>query len=182
MAVTSPEAPRLSWAGTESGTGSWTTHLFLDMKTGRSLLICFPLDKVPKGQRITNAELVFTVVNVDREQRLTVRRILGDWGVGVCHDFRMVRPQKLSWGMAGANAASTDYAAKAIHYRISTKGEKSVNVTDDVELWYTGAAKNQGWIIRLEDQNATMQLYSPLSYYPAGRGKWQLRITFEPED
>jgi hypothetical protein len=183
MAAIASEAPRLSWAAYESGPGTWTTQFWLDLRTSRSLLIAFPLDKIPKGQRITNAELVFIVAHVENDQRLTFRRILGDWGIGVCHDYRMVRPKKLTWGMAGARALSTDCAAKASAVaRISSKGEKSVNVTEDVELWYTGAAKNQGWIVRVEDQSSSLQLYSPLSWYPSGRGKWQLRITYEPEE
>ena len=79
-------------------------------------------------------------------------------------------------------APSADCAAKATaHVHINAIGDRTINVTEDVELWYTGGAGNHGWVFRIEDQSAQLQLLSPLSSYPAGRGSWKLRITYEPE-
>jgi hypothetical protein len=182
VAALSPDTPRLSWAAEEIYPGVYSTKFSMVLKSGKALLIAFPLDKIPKGQRITNAELVVPVNYVEGEQRLTVRRILGSWGAGVCYQYRTVRPKPVEWTRPGATASGSDFAAKATaQVRISDRSPKTVNVTEDVELWYTGAAANQGWMFRLEDQNAHLQLLSPLSHYPAGRGAWKLRITYEPE-
>ena len=183
MAVLAAEAPRLWWAANESSPGVFTTKYSLLLHSKKAFLICFPIDRIPRGQRITNAELLVPVNSVEYgEQRLTIRRILGDWGVGVCHDYRMVRPKKVEWAKPGARGVSSDCAGKATAtVRLSEVGSKAVNVTSDVELWYTGASANQGWIMMLEDADARIHLLSPLSTYPNGRGSWKLRITYEPE-
>jgi hypothetical protein len=62
--------------------------------------------------------------------------------------------------------------------RISNTGDQVVNVTEDVELWYTGAAANHGWILTHEDTGSLIRLSSPVW---ATRGNWKLRITYEPE-
>ena len=56
--------------------------------------------------------------------------------------------------------------------------EESVNVTGDVELWYSGAAENRGWMLTMED-DFYIRLASP-SY--SNHGSWKLRITYEPAD
>ena len=83
-----------SWAANECNPGVYSTKFHAgSLRAGKAFLIAFPLDKVPKGQRITNAELVIPVHHVESEQRLTIRRILGDWGAGVCYKYRMRSPQ-----------------------------------------------------------------------------------------
>jgi hypothetical protein len=182
MAAICADAPELSWAGDQVGPGVYSTKTTLHLRNGTAFLIAFPLDKLPKGQRITNAELVVPVHYAEGEHRVTVRRVLGSWGPGVCHRYRMVRPRPVEWARAGASAPASDCAARATaQLRIDARGEKTVNVTEDVELWYTGAAANQGWVFHAEDQNASLHLVSPVSTYPNGRGAWKLRITYEPE-
>jgi hypothetical protein len=182
MAALSPAAPLLSWAASEISPGVFTTKYSIHLVSGRAFLIVFPLERVPKGQRITNAELIVPVHHVDSEQRLTIRRVLGAWGPGVCHKYRSVRPKAVEWGQPGAAAPATDCAAKAsANVRISARGDRSINVTEDVELWYTGAAANHGWLLRTEDQHASLHLMSPIGTYPNGIGRWKLRITYEPE-
>jgi hypothetical protein len=182
IAALSPDAPRLSWAIAEAGPAVYSNKSVLQLRNGRAFLIAFPLDKIPKGQRITNAELIMPVHFVEGEERVTIRRILGNWGAGVCYRHRMIRPKLVDWAQPGASAPSADCAAKAsAQVRINAIGDKTVNVTEDIELWYTGAAANQGWMFRVEDQNSQIQLLWPLSTYPAGRGRWKLRITYEPE-
>src|SRR5262245_12270726 len=62
MAAIAAEAPRLSWAGYEASPGVFTA-IYLDLyPSTRSFLIQYPLDKIPKGQKITNAELTIPVV------------------------------------------------------------------------------------------------------------------------
>jgi hypothetical protein len=57
-------------------------------------------------------------------------------------------------------------------------GEVTMNVTQDVELWYSGAAPNHGWILTAEDADLFLRMSSPFWGSPKG---WKLRITFEPE-
>lgn len=179
MACIGLQAPRSSWMMTELGAGEYST-LFLDIKSERSFLIRYPLDRIPPGQRITRAEwiLPISIVNPPADGRLYVRRIIGPWGVGVCHDFRMQRPKKLPWTVPGAGGASTDRATQASVIARVKPGEVTINVTEDVELWYTGAAENQGWIVTVEDPALLVRVHSPLW---AGTGLLKLRITYEPE-
>jgi len=182
MAVLSADAPRLSWAAQEMQPGVWTTKYTLHLKSNKAFLLAFPIDRLPRDQRITNAELILPIAHVDGEQRLTVRRVVGDWGPGVCWQHRTARPKPIEWTRPGAAAPSSDCAARATaNVRIGARGETAVNVTEDVELWYTGAANNNGWVFRVEDQSAQIELLSPLSTYPNGRGSWKLRVTYEPE-
>lgn len=179
MAAIAAEAPRLSWAACELGAGSFLTN-YLDMTSSRSFLICYPLDRIPKGQRITNAEWEIPVALTSAgEQRLYVRRIVGDWGVGVCHDYRSVRPKKVPWTVPGAKGASLDRALKPSGVmRAAGAGTCKLIVTEDVQLWYSDAAANQGWILNVEDADSLIRLNVPLYL---GRGQWKLRITYEPE-
>lgn len=180
MAVIGPQAPRSGWLMNEMGAGEFTTTL-LDLRAERSFLIRYPLDRVPPGQRITRAEWILPVglVNPTGELRLYVRRIVGDWGAGVCHLYRMLRPKKVAWTVPGAAGVSTDRAAQPTAIvRISGPGEQTVNVTEDVELWYTGAAENHGWILTVEDPDVLIRFGSPLW---DGKGTLKLRIIYEPE-
>jgi hypothetical protein len=113
------------------------------------------------------------------EQKLHVRRLLANWGAGVCHQYRMTRPKKEEWKQAGARGASTDRAPKdSAVVKVNGVGEQVVNLTEDVELWYTGAGANHGWALTLEDPDVLVRLASPIGN---GKGQWKLRITFEPE-
>lgn len=182
MAVISPDAPALSWAAHEYPPGVSTTKYTLPLKAGKSFLIAFPLAAVPKGQRITRAELVVPVASLDGgARRVTVRRVLGDWGAGVNHKYRRQLPKKVEWTKPGAASASDLAAKPTAVLKVESTGEKAVNVTEDVELWYSGAAGNNGWAFTVEEQASSLQLFSPLSTYPNGMGAWKLRITYEPE-
>lgn len=179
MAFIQEGAPRWSWGGYDVSTTSQSTSLFY-MYNDRAFLICFPLDRIPKGQKILKAELTFTTgVQTAGEQKLQLRRILASWGAGVCWKYASVRPKKVEWKQSGARGAGIDRAAKASAVvRTSEAGEKTVNVTEDVELWYTKAASNHGWTISLEDPDAYVVLTSPVW---SNRGSWKLRVTYEPE-
>jgi hypothetical protein len=179
MAFIQAAAPRWSWGGYDVSTTSQSTALFY-MYNDRAFLICFPLDQIPKGQKIVKAELSFTTgLQTPGEQKLHLRRILTSWGAGVCWKYASVRPKKVEWKQPGARGSGSDRAAKASAVvRTREAGEKVVNVTEDVELWYTGAATNHGWTIALEDPDAYVVLTSPVW---TSRGSWKLRITYEPE-
>ena len=119
------------------------------------------------------------LISATSEAKLHVRRVLGEWGTGVCHEYRMLRPKPLSWTGAGAAGVSTDHAAApSAVVAVPGPGELAINVTEDVELWYAGAAENQGWIVTVEDPTALVRLNSPLW---VGQGLYKLRITYEPE-
>lgn len=180
MAAIGPQAPRSSWVAYESGVGEFST-IYFDLVAERSFLIRYPLDRIPAGQRITRAEWVLPVVLTSPagERRLNVRRIVGAWGPGVCHQFRTQRPKPIPWALPGAAGISTDRANQpSAVVRISGAGEQVVNVTEDVELWYTGAVENHGWILSVDDPTGLIRLYSPCY---SGRGMYKLRITYEPE-
>jgi hypothetical protein len=181
MAFISADHPRLSWVAREIEPGVFTTRYDMPLGRGRAFLICYPLSKIPKGQRIVRAELVVPLYTDLGEQRLQVRRVVGDWGAGVCHEYRRVRPKKESWAKPGARDAVADARPSvSVRVRAGTK-EQVVNVTEDVELWYTGAAPNQGWLILPEFDDGQISCVSPLSDFPLGYGRWKLSITYEPE-
>jgi len=179
MAAIAAEAPRLGWAATEMSPGSFMTY-YLDLIPTRGFLIYYPLDRIPKGQKVTNAEWEIPVSALSAgEPRLYVRRIVGDWGVGVCHEYRSVRPTKVPWNVPGAKGASLDRALKPTAVvRMTAAGPCTINVTEDVQLWNSGAAANQGWILNVEDVDSLIRLNLPMYQ---GRGQWKLRITYEPE-
>jgi hypothetical protein len=183
VAAISSNVPRLSWAVSEWPRGVYTTNLGISLRPGNAVLICFPIDQIPKGQRIRSAELTIPVWGAEGPGRITVRRILGDWGTGVCHQYRMTYPKKVEWGKPGARAIGSDCATKPTAVlQVNEKGHKTVNVFKDVEMWYNGDASNHGWIITAEDQNTSLQLMCPVSSYPAGRGVWKLSVEYVPED
>src|SRR5439155_8596842 len=84
------------------------------MYNDRAFLISFPLDKIPKGQKILKAELSFTsLAQTPGEQKLHLRRILAPWGAGVCWQYSAIRPLKTEWKQPGGRGAGTDRAGKA---------------------------------------------------------------------
>jgi hypothetical protein len=179
MAFIQAAAPRWSWGGYDVSAGTSSTSQFY-VYADRAFLICFPLERIPKGQRILKAELSFTTyLQTPGEQKLHLRRILASWGAGVCWQYRSIRPKKEEWAQPGGRGAGTDRAVKTSAVaRTLEMGEKTVNVTEDVELWYTGAAANHGWMLTLEDPDAYVVVNSPVW---TGRGSWKLRVTYEPE-
>ena len=95
MAFIQAAAPRWSWGGYDVSTNSQSTGQFY-MQNDRAFLICFPLEKIPKGQKILKAELSFTsILQTPGEQKLHLRRILAPWGPGVCWQYAAVRPKKV---------------------------------------------------------------------------------------
>ncbi|MBM4071796.1 MAG: hypothetical protein FJ271_23150 [Planctomycetes bacterium] len=177
MAAISGDAPRLSWAGMESVPGVWNIF-YLELYPNRALLIRFPLDKIPKRQRVTKAEVIVPVdyVYPANEPRLYVRRLLAEWGPGVCHLYRMTSPKPVEWKVPGAKGSGSDRIAKPQVLKPVT-GETIINVTEDVELWYSGVVRNHGWMLSNEDSG----LIRMGSWAFGGRGRWKLRITYEPE-
>lgn len=179
MAFIQEATPRWSWAGYEIATGIHSTAQFY-VYHDRAFLIRFPLERIPRGQRIVKAELQFTTgLQTPGEQRLSIRRLSQEWGPGVCWLYRMTRPKKLEWSKPGARAGGADRVARpSAVVRTLGMGDKVANVTEDVELWYSGAASNHGWCITLDDRDAYVILQSPLW---SGRGNWKLNVTYEPE-
>ena len=148
-------------------------------RTG-AFLICFPVERIPKGQKIISAELEFsTGVQYPGEQKLHLRRMFASWGAGVCWQYRAIRPERVEWNRPGGTGGGSDRIAKASAViRTTEGGVKRVNVTKDVEMWYTGDAPNHGWMLTLEDSVVYVILASPMW---TSRGTWKLRMTYEPE-
>jgi hypothetical protein len=178
MGVISATAPRIGWSN-EIGTNMYHTYAQLHLYSNMAILIRYPLDRIPKGQRITKAEwtVPFTYT-AGVKQRLAVRRLLAEWGTGVCHDFRMVLPKKKQeWARPGGLGNADRVAKTTAVFMMLNSGQQTVDVTEDVELWYTGAAPNRGWILNLDDPGTAIFMPSP---YPTG-ADWKLQITFEPK-
>lgn len=184
IAVLSSAAPKLGWAVNEwPHRTCYTTTLNITLRTGSAVLICFPLDKIPKGQRIRSAELQIPVWGCEGAGRITVRRVLGNWGAGVSHQYRMIRPKPVEWAKPGARGVGTDCATKpTVTLDVTDKGHKAVNVFKDVEMWYNGDAANHGWLITADDRGTNISLMCPVSDYPEGRGVWKLSVEFVPAD
>ncbi len=179
MAVIAENAPLMSWAAYMPWEGIYYGSA-IDIQQGKGFLIRFPMGAIPAGQRITNAELIFSVqLASGATPRLYFWRVLSEWGAGVCHQYRMTRPKPMEWALPGARGSSSDRAIRptAIH-PIAGPGEKIVNLTEDVEIWYAGAAKNQGWLITVEDPGVFARMFCPIF---ETESQWKLRITFEPE-
>lgn len=180
MAAISADAPRLSWAGTIYNVGEFSNH-YVELTPKQSFLICYPLDRIPPGQRITKAEWIvpFHLAYPTAGVRLQVRRILKEWGPGVSYRYRTIRPERLEWQTPGARGLGQDRAAKpTATATIRGSGEQAFNVTEDIELWHSGAAANYGWILTADDQDTWVRTPSP---FWGGTKGWKLRITFEPE-
>ncbi len=180
IASISADAPRMSWAGTANNVADFGNNS-IDLSPKSSFLIRYPLEKIPPGQRITKAEWIVphVLVSPANGARLQVRRCLQEWGAGVSHLFRMTRPQKLEWSKPGAHGLGQDRAAKATASALTRgAGEQTFNVTEDVELWYAGAAPNHGWLLTSEDQDSFVRMHSPFWGAPKG---WKLKITYEPQ-
>lgn len=179
MAAISDVAPRMSWAAYEGWTAIYSTS-YIDVIPGRSFLIRLALSKVPPGQRITYAELILPVPYfTGTDPRFYLWRILADWGTGVSHLYRRTSPAKQEWAVPGARGLSSDRATRpSAVVRLLAAGEQVINVTEDIELWYTGAAPNHGWLFTVEDPELLVRFGSPAWDALAA---WKLRITYEPE-
>jgi hypothetical protein len=183
MAIINPKAPRLSWAAYETVPGVYNSQPAMHWVQPMAILMRFPIDKhVPKGQRITKAELTISADYVAGKPQITVRRLVAQWGTGVCHQYRMTHPQKLEWAQPGGRGAATDRANKdTAIFKVPAAGAHTVDVTEDIELWYTGAAPNRGWILTKETDGDIIYMPSPYSPATAGAKTWKLQITFEPQ-
>ena len=172
-------APRQSLAMNEVASGVFDTSR-VQLAQDHSFLICFSLANIPAGQRIAHAELMLPVTElVGNEPRFYLWRLIGPWAGGVCYDYRGV-PPKMAWTKPGARGLSSDRATRPTDIvRPTAPGEVTINVTEDVALWYTQSASNEGWIITVEDPQLKVYLTSPLAG-PEARRAWKLRITYEP--
>ena len=170
--------PRASWAGWENGPGLFT-DFYLGCTPTQGVLLRFPLDQIPANQRIVNAQLA-TMSYATQGQRLFVWRLLADWGPGVCHLYRQTRPEKVSWAQPGARGPGVDRAIQPTRVVPMQSGvnQPQIDVTPDVQLWYTGAAKNNGWLLCAEDEGSVFWFYS---FTADWQGSWWLQITYEPQ-
>jgi hypothetical protein len=177
IACIRPECPRMSFAGYEIAPGVFTSD-YIGLRPKVSMLIRVPLDKIPAGMRITKAEWIIHVAYQSHDTaRMHAWRMTTEWGIGACYQYRMTRPKPIPWAVEGARGSATDRAEDptAIAETRSAK-DVNLNVTQDVELWYSGAAPNYGWMFTNED-DIDFRLNPPAS---TTRGTWKLRITYEP--
>lgn len=180
MAVISADAPRMSWAAVVNGVAEYGNHQ-IDLTPKTAFLIRYPLEKIPPGQRITKAEWVvpYAQASPPTGVKVQVRRLLQEWGAGVSHQFRMTRPKRLEWHTPGAMGLGQDRAVKATaSASLKGAGEHAFNVTEDLELWYSGAAPNHGWLITTDEPMGWFRAQSP---FWSGVKLWKLRITYEPQ-
>ncbi len=179
IAAMTESGPRLSLAGIESAPSVFAASA-LEVAPGHSALVRFRLTAIPKGMRITNAELILPVATYGgTDPRFYVWRLLAAWGPGVCHLYRQTRPERVAWAMPGARGGASDRSIRPTAVpRLSAAGDLVVNVTDDLELWQAGAAPNHGWLITVEDPGAFVRFPSPAW---DGLQSWRLRVTYEPE-
>ena len=180
VAAIAEPAPRQSLAMNEVASGVFDTSR-VQLAEDRSFLIRFSLQNIPAGQRIAHAELMLPVTELaGNEPRFYLWRLIAPWGAGVCYDDRTAHPKRISWTKPGARGLSSDRATRPTDIvRPTTPGEVTINVTEDVALWYTRSASNEGWIITVEDPQLKVYLTSPLAG-PDARNAWKLRITYEP--
>lgn len=175
FAVLSENHPRSGWAAQQIDPTLFVSNPPIG-GPGTSYLVRYSFDQIPRGNRITHAEWVIPA-GPATTSTVTVWRVLAEWGIGVCHQFRMAHPRRLEWSVPGARGRSVDRATKPTGGGKFGPGalQVTVNVTQDVELWHGGAAPNRGWLLTFD---SPCILISPTH---AGRQQWQLRITYEPE-
>lgn len=177
MAQIAEQAPRSSWLGSELSTGVHYSAT-IDLGPGRAFLIRFPIDDIPKDQKITKAELTFST-SIANNQSVQIRRVIAPWGAGVSWQSRMARPKKEDWATPGGKSGGKDRVTKPTAIaKFKEAGEVTVNLTEDVELWYSGAASNEGWMFTVDDPQGFVRMTSPTW---TATGTWKLRITYEPK-
>jgi len=82
-------------------------------------------------------------------------------------------------GPVGGEGVSTDRATRPTAVvKVTSPGEFTVNVTEDVELWQAGQAPNYGWAVTVEDPDVLVRVASPVG---VGRGGWKFLVTYEAE-
>ena len=175
FATLSENHPRSGWAAQQIDPALYVSNPPIGAPN-TSCLIRYSFDQIPKGNRITHAEWVIPA-GPAAASNVTVWRVIAEWGIGVCHQFRMVHPKRLEWSVPGARGRSVDRATRPTGSGKFGPGalQVTVNVTQDVELWHSGAAPNRGWLLTFDSPSI---IISPTH---AGRQQWQLRITYEPE-
>ena len=180
-AVIAASLPRSSWAAMKRASGILDTGPSVHLSADMAILMRFSLDKIPKDQRIIRAELTTATNYNPVPVKIQVRRLLADWGPGVCHIYRRTFPKKIEWSQGGGRGAGSDRTNKASGV-MSFKGpsEATVDLTEDVELWYTGGATNLGWIFNIEGSAGVIYLASPYCPSSPSAQQWKLVITFEP--
>lgn len=178
-AVIQEDAPLQGWAGQSLSPGVFDSgNVVVNAKS--ALLLRFDLSSIPKGQRIAHAELTAPVSwGAGADLRFFLWRLTAEWGPGVCWKYRAVGPAKLEWAKAGARGAGTDRSVRpSAIVPVPKPADCRINVTEDVDLWYTGGAPACGWLFTMEEPEAAVMTGSPLW---AGLPQWKLKITYEPE-
>lgn len=180
VAAIADVAPRMSLCFFETWPGTMYMNQ-VGVSQGRSVLMRYNLASIPAGQRITHAEWVLPVTSFSgSEPRFYAWRMIAEWGPGVCHLYRVTLPKKVEWVRPGARGHSSDRATRPSEIiRLTEAGERVINVTEDLELWYTKAAPNNGWMLTVEDPG--VQVIFPSPVWAEGVNTWKLRITYEPE-
>jgi len=180
IAAIHADFPTSSWAGWDYGDG-YFANANLSASRDSAVLIQFPLDRIPKGQRIVNAELTVPTVYayIGAASQVMIWRLLAPWGVGVSHRYRQVRPEKAAWSVPGGRGSGVDRALAPTRTIKVSPGPYTLrcDVTSDVQLWYRGTAPNHGWIITMEEAIGPAAIVNPLT----SPGTYALRITYEPE-
>lgn len=187
ITITAADCDRVACISSAWPTQSWPAGVYprLELRPGMSLLLRFRLDRIPKDQRILKAELILSPEYVfggpkALPTRLEVRRLLADWGTGVNFRHSRMYPTKVEWSQPAARGASDRVPQNSGTFQLKANAENAIEVTQDVDLWYTGGAPNRGWIMNLEAERGFT--YLPAPYYPHGTtpSKWKLLITYEP--
>lgn len=180
VAILNSDVPRMSY-GVVIDNGVVRADHNLRLYNNTAVLLRYPIERIPQGQRITKAELTLTVNYLyANSNEIAVRRLLSPWGAGVCHDFRQAFPEKLPWAEPGARGDGKDRVAKpSAVFKVEKIAEYTIDVTEDIDLWYTGGAVNRGWIVTADVGG--IHLLPPYSPSFGGSNQWRLRITHEPE-
>ena len=56
---------------------------------------------------------------------------------------------------------------------------------DEHRLWFGGFRADpdrRGWIITADESGAALNMKSPISDYPSGRGVWKLSVEYVPDE
>src|SRR5262249_55197897 len=135
MASISALAPRLSWVMGPANPVQ-NTQPTLYWSHSIALLVRFPVKHlIPQGQRIRKAELMLHSTYVAGKPEVHVRRLVTEWGTGVCHQYRMTYPMKVEWSQPGGRGNADRNNKDSAVLKFEKVGDQTADVTEDIELW-----------------------------------------------
>jgi len=158
-------------------------------------LIAFDVGSIPAGSRIVSAKLTMNLrlsAGTGRPARVTVHRVLADWGEGASKSeggrgataesgdatwlYNFYPDQR--WAHAGGDYIADESAAQTVN-DVGTYEWTGATLAADIQGWLGSPKKNFGWILLGdESQAATAKVFDSRHSSVDGAHPPQLTVTF----